>query len=45
MTVPHREVSMQITSFVLGMYATNCYLISLEESGPCVLIDPADRGE
>ena len=25
---------MQITSFVLGMYATNCYLISLEESGP-----------
>ena len=36
---------MQITSFVLGMYATNCYLVSLEESGPCVLIDPADRGE
>lgn len=36
---------MEINRFVLGTYATNCYVVSQQVSGPCVLIDPADGGQ
>lgn len=31
---------MKIKNFVIGMIGTNCYLVSNEETGECVLIDP-----
>ena len=36
---------MEINRFVLGTYATNCYVVSQQVSGSCVLIDPADGGQ
>ncbi len=29
---------MEINRFVLGTYATNCYVVSQQVSGPCVLL-------
>ncbi len=36
---------MQINRMELGIYATNCYIVSGGTDGRCVLIDPADRGD
>ena len=36
---------MEINRFVLGLFSTNCYLISEKKTGPCVLVDPADKGD
>jgi glyoxylase-like metal-dependent hydrolase (beta-lactamase superfamily II) len=36
---------MQIEQFVLGMFETNCYLVTGQEQGACILIDPADGAE
>lgn len=36
---------MQVKRFVLSMFQTNCYVISGNEKGKCILIDPADRAE
>lgn len=33
---------MQTEQFVLGMFETNCYLVTGKEPGACILIDPAD---
>lgn len=33
---------MQVQQFVLGMFETNCYIVTGRETGKCVLIDPAD---
>ena len=33
---------MQVQQFVLGMFETNCYIVTGQETGKCVLIDPAD---
>lgn len=36
---------MEITQFVIGMIGTNSYIVSREETGECVLIDPAVYSE
>lgn len=36
---------MQIEQFVLGMFETNCYIVTGQEKGKCILIDPADDAE
>lgn len=36
---------MQIEQFVLGMFETNCYIVTGQEKGKCVLIDPADNAK
>ena len=36
---------MQVKRFVLSMFQTNCYVVSGNESGKCIIIDPADRAE
>jgi len=36
---------MQVKRFVLSMFQTNCYVVSGNEDGKCILIDPADRAE
>lgn len=36
---------MQIEQFVLGMFETNCYIVTGHEKEKCVLIDPADDAE
>lgn len=36
---------MQVNRMELGIYATNCYIVSGNTPGRCVLIDPADRGD
>lgn len=36
---------MQITRFVLGSFSTNCYIVSQDKQGPCILIDPSADGE
>lgn len=36
---------MQVKRFVLSMFQTNCYVVSGNEKGKCILIDPADRAE
>lgn len=36
---------MQVQQFVLGMFETNCYIVTGRETGKCVLIDPADDAE
>lgn len=36
---------MQIQRFVLGMFQTNCFIVSGKEKRKCILIDPADKGE
>lgn len=36
---------MQVKHLILGMFETNCYIISGNVSGKCILIDPADEGE
>ena len=35
---------MQIQRFVLGPFATNCYVVVGDDPARCVLIDPADNG-
>lgn len=35
---------MQVERFVLGMFATNCYLLTGGRQDSCLLIDPADNG-
>lgn len=34
---------MKIEQMVLGMFGTNCYIVSGEKEGAAILIDPADR--
>lgn len=36
---------MEVQRLVLGMFATNCYLVSGKASGKCILIDPADEAD
>lgn len=36
---------MQIQHLVLGMFGTNCYIVSGNCPGKCILIDPADRAD
>ncbi|MDO5146616.1 MAG: MBL fold metallo-hydrolase [Eubacteriales bacterium] len=36
---------MKIQHDVLGMFATNCFLVSGGRPGTCILIDPADEGK
>lgn len=36
---------MKISSIVLGIYATNCYVVQGDGAKSCVLIDPADSGK
>lgn len=36
---------MQIQQIVLGLFFTNCYIVSGAVPGSCILIDPADSGE
>ena len=36
---------MQIQQYVLGPFATNCFRVTGDQAGACVLIDPADSGE
>ncbi|MDR1769105.1 MAG: MBL fold metallo-hydrolase [Hungatella sp.] len=36
---------MEVQRFVLGMFKTNCYIVSGKSLGKCILIDPADDAE
>lgn len=36
---------MRVSSFVVGPFQENCYLLSDEDSGRAVLIDPGDEGD
>lgn len=36
---------MQIQRFVLGMFQTNCFIVSGKKKKKCILIDPADNGK
>ena len=36
---------MEVKRFVLSMFRTNCYVVSGNENGKCILIDPADVAE
>ncbi len=36
---------MDITTLVVGMFATNCYLVSCSETGEAVVIDPGAEGK
>ena len=36
---------MQVTRLVLGALDTNCWVVSDDSGGPCVVIDPADDSE
>ena len=36
---------MKVTSMTLGPLETNCYVVTDEQTGGCVVIDPASRGK
>lgn len=36
---------MEVQKLVLGIFETNCYIVSGKISGTCILIDPADQAE